>query len=492
MKRLYWYTLRNFTGPLIVTFCVSMFVLFMQSMWLYFDDIIGKGLETPVIIELLSYFLITLLPMGVPLSVLLASLMAFGNMSERLELLSIKAAGVSLLRIMTPTIILVSAISLTMLYFNHAVFPETYRKMRVLMWDVKRAKPELAFRNNVFNTEIEGFTVKIGDKDNETGMLKDVLIYDTRDVDAIMVTLADSGTMKTTEDEKYIILSLYNGRTYGEIRDKKSKKRGNNSPEPFRRDTFEMQTVLIELAQNFSRSNDESAKSQYFSKNLTELRYSVDSINKIEEDKSRDFFKFKARYNYKLEDNTGIILPEPAIFGTKQLMTNFDSIFISMGKDRQIAAINQSVAGVRRFKNEILERRKESESIMYQSRRHLYELHHKFSLGILSLLLFFIGAPLGAIVRKGGLGLPVVISVLFFITYYIVDNIGKHSTVDGGSAAWYGAWLSSMVLLPIGIFLTRQATTDSVIMNIENYAMILKRYTIKKYKKKQHGEGNRS
>ena len=155
MKRLYWYTLRNFTGPLIVTFCVSMFVLFMQSMWLYFDDIIGKGLETPVIIELLSYFLITLLPMGVPLSVLLASLMAFGNMSERLELLSIKAAGVSLLRIMTPTIILVSAISLTMLYFNHAVFPETYRKMRVLMWDVKRAKPELAFRNNVFNTEIE-------------------------------------------------------------------------------------------------------------------------------------------------------------------------------------------------------------------------------------------------------------------------------------------------------------------------------------------------
>lgn len=487
MKRLYWYTLRNFTGPLIVTFCVSMFVLFMQSMWLYFDDIIGKGLETVVIFELLSYFLITLLPMGVPLSVLLASLMAFGNMSERLELLSIKAAGVSLLRIMTPVIVLVLLISLSMLYFNHAVFPETYRKMRVLMWDVKRAKPELAFRNNVFNTEIEGFTVQIGDKNTETGMLKEVLIYDTRDADAIMVTLADSGTMKTTEDEKYIVLTLYDGRTYGEIRDTKKKQRKSNSPEPFRRDTFEVQTVLIELAQNFNRSNDESAKSMYFAKNFTELRYSVDSINNIEETKSQDFYQFKARYHYKLEDPEVALLPELASEKAQQLMVNFDSVFISLGKDRQISAINQSVAGVRRLKNEILERQKESESILYQSRRHLYELHHKYSLGFLSLLLFFIGAPLGAIVRKGGLGLPVVISVLFFITYYIVDNIGKHSTVDGGSAAWYGAWLSSMVLLPIGVFLTRQATTDSVIMNIENYMMIFKRYTTKKYKTKKNG-----
>jgi lipopolysaccharide export system permease protein len=430
--------------------------------------------------------------MGVPLSVLLASLMAFGNMSERLELLSIKAAGVSLLRIMTPAIILVVTISLSMLHFNNAVFPDVYRKMRVLMWDVKRAKPELAFRNNVFNSEVVGFTVRIGDKNTENGMLKDVLIYDTRDIDAVMVTMADSGTMKTTEDEKFIVLTLYHGKTYGEIRDTKKKQAQNNSPEPFRRDTFEIQTVLIDLAQNFSRSNDESAKNHFFSKNFTELRYTVDSLDKFEDKKSQDFYQYKARYHYKLEESGVAFLPEMAVDRTHVLKENFDSVFVTMGKDQQISALNLSISGVRRVKNDILERSKESESILFQSRRHLYELHRKYSLAFLSLLLFFIGAPLGSIVRKGGLGLPVVISVLFFIAYYVVDNIGKHSTIDGGRAAWYGAWLSTMVLLPIGVFLTRQATTDSVLMNIENYMMIFKRYTTKKYKTKKNGERNSS
>ncbi|MFC0877196.1 LptF/LptG family permease [Saccharicrinis sp. FJH2] len=475
MKRLYVYILKKFFGPLIATFFVSIFVLFMQFLWLYVDDLVGKGLDTMVVLEFVFQAILTLLPRSVPLAVLLASLMTFGNMGEKLELLSIKAAGVSLFRAMTPVIILVTFVSVAMLYFNNDVYPEAFRKMRVLIYDIKRAKPELSFKNEVFNTDIPGLTVRIGKKDIKTGMLHNVMIYDQRDNNEPTVTRADSGLMKTTDDKRHLILTLFDGKTYGEVRQEKNKRSKNDDfAQPFRRDTFQKQTVLFEIDENFKKSNEDAAKNQYFSKNYKQLAESYDSLVTLENKRAELFYlsKIKFAYHKKLPESRTKNVINPV-----QRNTNYDldSLFVMMNKREQESTINFALQSARKVKNNIMERDREEENIMYNTRRHLFELNNRIALALLSLIMFFIGAPLGAIVRKGGLGLPVVLSVFFFVLYYIIDNFGRHLTYNAGHSAYVGAWLSTMVLLPIGIFLTRQATSDSVIMNVENYYLFFKK-----------------
>lgn len=473
MKRLYVYILKKYFGPLIATFFVSIFVLFMQFLWLYVDDLVGKGLDTFTVMEFVFYAILTLLPRSVPLSVLLASLMTFGNMGETLELLSIKAAGVSLFRAMTPVIVLVTIISGSMLYFNNDVYPEAFRKMRVLIYDIKRAKPELSFKSEVFNTDIPGLTVRIGNKDLKSGMLQNVMIYDQRDNKEPVVTRADSGLMRTTDDKRYMIFTLYNGRTYGEVDQDERRKSKNDAAEPFRRDTFQKQVVLFEIDENFKRSSEDAAKNQYFSKNFEELSHSYDSLMVMDSKKAELFYKSRIAHAYeKSVPRTGVkdILNKPG-----DVSYNLDSVFFNMNQAEQIRSADFALKSARKIKNDILERGREEENLMYNSRRHLFDLNSRIALSLLSIIMFFIGAPLGAIVRKGGLGLPVVLSVFFFVLYYILDNFGRHLTVNGGYSAYFGAWLSTMVLLPIGIFLTRQATSDSVIMNVENYYLFIKK-----------------
>lgn len=482
MKRLYVYILKAFIGPFIATFFVSLFVLFMQFLWLYVDDLVGKGLDTMVVLEFVFNAILTLLPRSVPLAVLLASLMSFGNMGERLELLSIKAAGVSLFKAMTPLVILATILSGSMLHFNNKIYPEVNRKLRVLVYDIKRAKPEMSFKKDVFNSDIPGITIRIKDKDVKSGMMYGLQIYDKKDKAEPSVTIADSGNMVTTNDEQFVIFTLYNGRTYGVVNEKKSKKKSPaNIPEPFRRDTFETQVVMFEIDETFKRSSDGAAKNMFFSKNLNELKLSYDSIENINATKGENFYKLKIRKVF-LKNQSNLPLESKSYFNDDDRVKDLDSLFYRMPCNEQVRLAGYAVTSARRVKNDINERMREEENTKYNSRKHLLELNNRIALSLLSLIMFFIGAPLGAIVRKGGLGLPVVLSVFFFVLYYIVDNFGRHLTVNGGYSPYFGAWLSTMVLLPVGIFLTRQATTDSVIMNVENYYSVLKRI-FKKRKK---------
>lgn len=456
-----------------------MFVLFMQFLWLRIDDLVGKGLSSMVIAEFIFYAMLSLLPMGVPLSVLLASLMTFGDMGEKLELLSIKAAGVSLIKAMAPAILLISIVCASMLFFNHDIFPETFRKMRVLLWDIKSAKPELSFKNDEFNSELPGLTVRIGDRDLESGMLKEVMIYDKRGNNDMVVTMADSGIMKTTEDKRYMVLTLYNGKTYGALNEDKKKRKSNDAPEPFRRDTFQKQVVLMEIEENFSRSKEDAGKSYYYSLNYLALAHAYDSITSINDKLQQRFYETKIKDAYKRNIPKQVVENYSTELNLHEDM-NLDSMFVMMPLDAQVRGAGFALSSARRIKNDITERIREEENTLYNSRRNLYELNHRIAVSLLSLLMFFIGAPLGAIVRKGGLGLPVVLSVAFFILYYIVDNFGRHLTIDAGVSAYIGAWLSTVLLLPIGIFLTKQATTDSVIMNVENYYTFFKKIFKKK------------
>ena len=457
----------------------------MQFLWLYVDDLVGKGLDTMVVMEFVYRAILTLLPRSVPLSVLLASLMAFGDMGEKLELLSIKAAGVSLFRAMTPVIILVTFVSVSMLYFNNDVYPEAFRKMKVLMFDIKRAKPELSLKNEVFNTDIPGLTVRIADKDIKTGMLHNVMIYDQRDNKEPSVTRADSGLMETTDDKRHIILTLYNGKTYGVVQQDKNKRPKNNTiAEPFRRDTFQKQVILFEIDENFKKSSEDAAKNQSFSKDYRQLAETYDSLVTMDDKKAELFYKTKIKFAYHKN------VPEARIknginVAAKSEKYNLDSLFVMMGQREQESSVNFALQAARKVKNDIMERDREEQNLIYNTRRHLFELNSRIALALLSLIMFFIGAPLGAIVRKGGLGLPVVLSVFFFVLYYIIDNFGRHLTLNAGYSAYFGAWLSTMILLPIGIFLTRQATTDSVIMNVENYYLFIK----KVYKKIKNERG---
>ena len=482
MKRLYVYILKAFIGPFIATFFVSLFVLFMQFLWLYVDDLVGKGLDTMVVLEFVFNAILTLLPRSVPLAVLLASLMSFGNMGERLELLSIKAAGVSLFKAMTPLIIVAAILSGLMLHFNNKVYPEVNRKLRVLVYDIKRAKPEMSFKKDVFNSDIPGITIRIKGKDVKSGMMYGLQIYDKKDKSEPSVTVADSGRMHTTNDEQFVIFTLYNGRTYGVVNDSKNKKKSaQNVPEPFRRDTFETQTVMFEIDETFKRSSEGAAKNMFFSKNLNELKTSYDSIESINIKRAETFYNLKIRRAFikdiadKPMDNKNQLIK---VDDTKDI----DSVFQWMPYRDQVRSAGYAVTSARRIKNDIAERMREEENTKYNSRKHMLELNSRIALSLLSLIMFFIGAPLGAIVRKGGLGLPVVLSVFFFVLYYIVDYFCRHLTVNGGYSPYMGAWLSTMVLFPVGVFLTRQATTDSVIMNVENYYSVLKKI-FKKRKK---------
>lgn len=477
MKRLYWYTLQNFLTPLVATFFISMFILVMQFLWLYIEQLVGKGLEAEVVIELLYYAVLGLIPRGLPLSVLLASIMAFGNMGERLELLSIKAAGVSLFKVMTPMVLFVVLLSLGNFVFLNTTYPNATRKLRVLLWDIKRAKPEMNLRANEFNSDIPGFTIRISGKDELSGLMRDVKIYDQRDNTNGLVMVADSGYMKTSADEHFMILTLFSGRSYSDMQRGKKDKTIRN--DPFRRDTFETEVLLVDLDEGFKKTDDENSKNQYFSKNIVQLALAVDSLSERSDGLSRAFLRNKVRRRYQ----SLVLNRRMTVLDSARIeQVNLDSLFLISKLDGQSRTMASALTIARKQKQDITSRKKQSVGYKAQIARHIYEIHNRYALAVVSLLLMFIGAPLGAIVRKGGFGLPVVLSVFFFILYYVVDSFGKHLALEMVTPVWFGAWLSSMVLLPIGVFLTRQATADSVILNADNYLIWINKIVKRKNK----------
>lgn len=485
IKRLYSYILTTYIPLLLMTFVICLFLVLMQFLWKYVEDMVGKGLEINVLGEMFFYAALTFVPMALPLAILLASLMMFGNMGESLELLAVKAAGVPLLTAMKPVTILIICISIGAFFYQNNVLPKIAAKNYSLLISIRQASPELDIPEGVFYKDIPNYNLYVGKKDQETGMLYNVLIYDIANgFNSMAVIICDSAKMSMTDDKKMLLFTMYSGQQFQNFEPGgASSSRYKNDFVPYAREIFETKTMMIDYDANFNRMGEDviegNSSSNYVSKDLRELSVSIDSmslildsVNRVDRKTMKNYSYLSFRNGYPSGEKDSLIaaarvtpvnVPAPDTLLQSKTLTDQSSIL----QNAYMKADNNS--------NEFLFKSLNKTATQRTINRHWIELHRKFTIPFTCLIFFFIGAPLGSIVRKGGLGTPIVISVIMFIIYYIVDNVGYKMTRDGVWTHWFGMWFSSLILLPIGIFLTYKAINDSVIMNADTYINFFKR-----------------
>ncbi|MGM9758516.1 MAG: LptF/LptG family permease [Parabacteroides sp.] len=467
--------LQTFLPLFLMTFGICLFIVLMQFIWRYIDDMVGKGLSIGVLAELFFYAALFMLPMALPLSILLASLMTFGNLGERLELLAMKSAGISLLKIMRPVMIFLIFVSIGAFYFQNYAMPVVQVKLYTLLYSMRQKSPELDIPEGVFYKEITGFNVYVKKKNPQNGQLRDLMIYDySEGFNNARVIIADSGRLKTSEDKLFLVLSLYNGESFENLKSQE-KQQGKTTAVPYRRESFQTKDILIEFDANFNMTDESFMQNQFVGKNLASLQSSIDSmslrLDSLKSIHSKGIYETSYRRTLKQEepaevtDSTALL---PA------MVIHFDSLYQAQSAGRKATLLNKAKQLAESVRTDYYFRASNIGDEGYKVRRHLTEWHKKFTLSFACLVFFFIGAPLGAIIRKGGLGVPVIISVLLFIFYYIIDNMGYKMARDGVWKAWEGMWLSSAVLTPLGIFLTYKAVNDSVILNADTYLNGLK------------------
>ncbi len=488
--------LQTFLPLFIMTFGICLFIVLMQFLWRYIDDMVGKGLGIPVLGEMFFYAALFLLPMALPLAILLASLMTFGNLGERLELLAMKSAGVSLIHIMRPLIITIGIISIGAFFFQNNAMPVVQVKLYSLLYSMRQKSPELDIPEGVFYGEITGYNVYVKEKNNQTGLLKDVMIYDySKGFNNARVILADSGRLKTSADKLFLVLSLFNGESFENLSEGQTGSNNRKTAVPYRRETFSTKDILIDFDANFTRTDESFMQNQYMGKQLKDLQTSIDSMtvrldsikainskNVYDMSYKKTFSKPKRELSQQAETGTGNTATAndadslTKISNEPVKIINFDSLYKAEAPSGQAALLVRAKSNIESVKADYYFKAATLGDEAYKVRRHLTEWHKKFTLSFACMVFFFIGAPLGAIIRKGGLGMPVVISVILFIFYYIIDNIGFKMARDGIWEAWEGMWLSSAILAPLGIFLTYKAVNDSVILNADTYLNAIKNF----------------
>ena len=473
IKRLYRFILKSFLPLFLMTFFICLFIVLMQFLWRYVDEMVGKGLEMSVLAELFFYAAVTMVPMALPLAILLASLMTFGNLGERLELLAIKAAGISLLQIMRPLVIFLIFVAIGAFFFQNNVLPKSQVKMWTLLYSMRQKSPELDIPEGVFYDQISGYNLYVKKKDHKTGMLYDVMIYDmSSGFDNAMIILADSGKLKMTDDKEHLFLTLYSGESFENLRDQRTSTSNNI---PYRRETFSLKEIMIAFDANFNRMDDGIMQNQYIGKDLAALQSSIDSMtqrvdsigdNYARSLRSSGYFSLHGRSGMRMTEADSV-REQKALAEAKTV--NLDSLFDGGSLQRKQLYLDRAVVRAERYKSDYEFRSYTLADENKAIRRHQIEMYKKFTLSFACIIFFFIGAPLGAIIRKGGLGMPVVVSVFMFIFYYIIDNSGYKLARDGRWEVWEGMWLSSAVLLPLGIFLTYKAVKDSAVFNPDVY-----------------------
>lgn len=465
-----------------MTFFIVMFILLMQFLWKYIDDLVGKGLEWNVIAELLVYASANLIPMALPLSTLLAALMTMGNLGENNELLAMKSAGISLPRILSPLMIITILISISAFFFSNNVLPYTYLKISTLLYSVKQQKPELAIKEGVFTTINDAYSIKIGEKDPKTNLIQRIMIYDhSKNEGNVLVTYADSGYIKVTSDEKRLIATLYSGNSYEERAESPGARREGIKRYPSTQQIFKEQIINFELENNSLKRTDEDLfKSGPQTMNLKQLTQTKDSLKKQYQSREMAFQKNIVntilQRNNNPEEKDSLKKPTYYLSG--------DSLFNAIPLKDKKTVIETALSNARSTKSYIASTSEELISRGKFIAKHIIEWNRKFSLSFACFVFFFIGAPLGAIIRKGGLGMPAVISVLFFVLYYVITITGEKFARELIWDPAAGMWLSSFILLPLGIFLSYKATTDSVIMNSDFYIETFKKYLT--FQKKIH------
>jgi lipopolysaccharide export system permease protein len=479
VKKVDTFVLKSFIGPLIFTFFIVLIILILQFLWMYVDELAGKGLEFKVVSELLYHFSMTFVPTALPLAILLASLMTFGNMGEFSELSALKSSGIPLQRIMRPLIILIGFVALISFFFSNNVLPYSTAKARTLLYDIRRKKPDINIQAGTFYNGVPDFSIKITTKDPVTNRLNNLIIYDHRDKRGnTSVILADSGYMRTTPDGTGLIMVLYNGYSFNEVEEK------NMTPSsrkyPSRKDYFKEQTIVISLTGfDLERSEDGLFKSNSAMLNISQLTFYIDSLNMRHNERiTNQFNEFNSSKIYtqrggaKRPANRNI---SADTLVKKTYMFQPKAAFDSLPVADKSAVLSRAIASLKDGTSYLSERNESLHWEVKAIKKYEVEWNRKLTMSFACLVFFFIGAPLGAIIRKGGLGTPSVISIFFFVIYYVISISGQKLVEEDVIGTFAGMWAASYILLPIGIFLTYKATTDSVIMNIDTYLVFLKK-----------------
>lgn len=470
LKKLNALIIGSFLRTFVPTFVVVMFILLMQFIWLYVDELVGKGLEWHVIAELLFYWSASLIPQAMPLAVLLASIMTFGNLGETYELVAAKAAGISIWKMFRPMFVVMFLVALFGFFVSNVLIPEANLKSRTLLHDVRQKRPAVAIVEGVFYSGIDGMTIRVGKKDRNTQELRDIIIYDHRGNTAYSTVItAERGTMTMSLDNSMLFFNLYNGARYEEMENQ----RDYYQKFPHTSTFFTREEIAFDLtALNFKRTDEELFKQNFEMLNILQLSFFTDSLQQIQVTKAKDLVDFmKPYYAFVREQND-------SNFGKSvpfTLANNSTNLLTHIGKEYdKTQVLSTAESSARSVKNIISYATNERKDIVRNLARYEIEWHRKFILSIACIVMFFIGAPLGSIIRKGGFGLPVVVSVLLYLTYHIISLSGEKAAKTLAWTPVAGMWLAVSVLMPLGMFLSVQASNDSNLFDIKAWGSLFR------------------
>ena len=469
-KKLDLLILRAFIGPFIGTFLVAEFVLVLQFFWLYIDDLVGKGLETLIIAKLIMYVAATTVPMALPLAILLSSIMTFGNLGESFELVAIKSAGISLRRFMQPLLIVSFFVAGIAFLFANNIIPVANLKLNTLKYDIIFSKPAFDIKEGVFYDKIDGYVIKLGRKDPDGNGIYNIVIYERGPAVQDNLIVADSGVMRMSKDKRNLEFNLRNGTRYEE------KGMRNVLNTEFYRIGFKEYNKTLDLSSFMKiKTNDSAFKDNYKMLTLKQLNVFIDSIKKQQQQslqrlqnganiylKFSKFFdsgyiKKSVPYKGKAIKNMQAILPDSA----------WNTVFDLAVSNTQNIKGNMDVL--------YSEYNDKYKSLRY----HNIEWHRKFALSAACVVLFLIGAPLGSIIRKGGIGLPLVFAIVFFMIFFMLSTMGEKFVKEDVTTAFGGMWMSTFILIPVGLFLTYKAMGDSQLFNKEYYYRAIKKIRAK-------------
>jgi lipopolysaccharide export system permease protein len=454
VKKLYKLILKSFLGSFVFTFFIVIFVLLMQFLWVYVDDLVGKGLSFKILMELFFHASVTFVPMALPLAILLASIMSFGDLGEHYELVAIKASGISIWTAMRPLFIFSIMLSGLAFIFSNSINPVAMLKFKTLLFDVRRQKLAFDIKEGIFYKDIENYVIYVDKKGKDGSTIYGVKIYDHTDRDGnCKIMVADSGMMSLSPNQRSIIFTLYNGHNYTEDNSDKQTFKFNR---PFERMSFREEQIKFSLASfDLTRSNEDMYKSYQAMMNIHQLTTALDSLERSFDQKQTKFTQgFEQRLgNYEKARSELLATSNapPTAPLEWPLLANLDP------KDRA-RVLEMATGTARTAKENVSFNSQDLGAHRLNIKKHKKELHKKFTLSFACIIFFLIGAPLGTIIRKGGLGLPVVVSVLFFVIYYIISTVAERMAEFGDLNMFLGVWLSSIVILPIGLFLTFKAT----------------------------------
>jgi lipopolysaccharide export system permease protein len=459
IKKLDLLILKAFSGPFIITFFIATFVLMMQILWKYLDDLVGKGLDFVTVMQFLWYASASLLTLAMPIAILISSIMTFGNLGESFELVAVKSSGISLLRFMRPLIIVAMLLSFVTFLFANYVIPYATLKFKTLYGDIYYKKPAFDLKEGIFFTHIPNYAIKVGKKDDDGKTIHDVIIFEQGGMVQDNSITAEKGTMTVSADKNFLEFNLENGYRYQE--------RGNafDSSTEFVRLKFRQFKKLFDLSVLQKRNtSDSNFRNSFQMLSAKQLNKRIDSLRKRNDSINHALYKdFDYQFHFRHQPDS---LWKLASGSPPDSLVFPDSLLININ--------NTAIAKATAIKNMQSNQLTEADNRWKDIRGHLVEFHRKFSLSLACFILFFIGAPLGSIIRKGGLGMPLVVAIIFFLMFHLLNVFGEKFVKENILPPYIGIWLAVIVLTPVGIFLTYKAMHDSQLFNKEFYYRLFK------------------